>query len=114
MSLNEVESNILELASEDYYGLWEVCWKIQRLRPKDSAAEVRKICINAVRDLVQRGLIHLMRRRGPAGKETLLSENEILNVLNDVSSWEEPFKDSIQFLVGATEEGKEVYYSTFN
>lgn len=104
------QNETLELAVEDFYGLWEIIWRFRALSPHSTDPELRTHAENAVRTLLAGGLVALFRRSKVGGEESPVDQNEIEAALSDQSNWDEPKPDSVQMLVGATSLGERVYY----
>ena len=111
MNQSDRQREILELAVEDLYGLWEIIWRLRSRFPDSKASELRNIAEATVRELVTRGYVVLYRRSKAPERETLLTVDEADTILSIQTSWDDPIGDSVQILIGATEEGKHAYYS---
>jgi hypothetical protein len=101
---------ILEMATEDFCGLWEIIWRLRDLFPQCLTSELRNKAESAVRELSAKGLIELYRRVGVSGEEKLIPIDEVDRVLSDTASWEEPSKAAVQMLLATTAKGERVYY----
>jgi hypothetical protein len=111
MKLNPAEYKILELAVDDFFGLWEVIWSLRSVFPGSNQVEIRDIAERALRELLLKGWIFLARRSAISAPEVLIQDNEVNDVLLNEETWREPTRDSMQILVAATEEGERIYYS---
>lgn len=105
-----VEREILDMATEDFCGLWEIIWRLRDLSPRGLTLELRNKAESAVRELLAKGWIELYRCAGVSVEEKLIPIDELDRVLSEPASWKEPSKGSVQFLLAATPRGERVYY----
>lgn len=111
MSPSTIQFEILETAVEDFYGLWEVVWGLHNLLPDSGESGLRSVAEREIRELLAKGWVSLFRRNGAEGEERPLPPDEVESAVLDQKNWEEPKANSMQILIGATEEGERVYYS---
>lgn len=109
MAIPDVDRDILELAVEDLYGLWELVWRAKRRYPETSDSDVRAIVQDSVRRLLGEGLISLYRRAAE-DNFAAVSPRSAESILTDPRNWDEPRSDPLEFRVGATEQGKRQYH----
>ena len=110
--MDGLTSEVLTQASEDYSGLYEIVWAFRaRFMPDSSEAELVAAAATAVRSLLDRGYIRLVRfRQQPEEEVVEVPENEVAAVLESAdswrppSSWEEPYPS-----VDVTEAGKRAW-----
>ena len=110
MNLPTQQRKILEMCTEDVYGLWEILWGLQDLFPDSTRSALRNTAESALKELLAKGWICLFRRSGTAGEEVVLQPEEAGIAISDQRNWDEPTIDSEQIVVGATAEGEEAYY----
>ena len=110
MSLSRIQHQLLELAVEDYYGFWEIIWRVRNLLPNSTASQLSEIAATALRDLLSRGWVALYRQVLDTGERTPIEPSEVEAVLADPRSWAEPTSDLTPIVFGATEEGERAYY----
>jgi hypothetical protein len=96
MNLTRDERVILDLASEDYYGLFEV-------------AANRKGAEAGIRGLLSKGLIALFRKIGPNTYQPV-SVNDYEEALAD-ANWNSEIEGNYFIAFTTTEEGDRVYES---
>ena len=106
-----VQNEILKLAVEDYYGLWELFWAIRENYPNYSADEFLEIAQEATKYLLSSGSIILYSRQGADGTEVQMQELDAEEAISNPQNWREPSRNTIQILVGSTAYGEKVYYS---
>lgn len=111
MNLKPEEHKILELAVEDFYGLWEVIGVLRSFFPGSDPVEIQQIAERIVKELLLRRLVTVVLRRAGSAQEVVIRDDEIEDVLLSERVWREPTADSHQILVAATEEGERLYYS---
>jgi hypothetical protein len=103
---------ILDLAVEDFIGLWEVVAAMRDLFPGKNESELRGIAFSVVRQLLEDGLITFYRGREFGGEEVILQPEEAHHVLSKDSNWEwnaPTLPEHIRLI--ATDKGDEAYYS---
>lgn len=111
MTERKLESKILELCTEDAYGLWELLWAARDALGPIEGSEARAEVANVIANLASRGLVALHQRRGSSGTERALSPAEISPCLGDEANWKAPSSDGLQTIVAATPEGATLYFS---
>ncbi|MGN6243422.1 MAG: hypothetical protein ACTHQ3_07075 [Motilibacteraceae bacterium] len=95
----DIEREILELADEDLYGLWEVGWRIRSACGVDPLAAPGE-CADVIESLIEKRMVTLYVREGMDGvPEPLASSARSLD-LRDRSAWLVPQPGERQFLVG--------------
>jgi hypothetical protein len=104
------QQKILELAVEDVYGLWEILWGLQSEFPNGAQSELRREAESALRELLRKGWVCVLRRNSTTDEAIQLQPAEASAALADQSNWDEPGIDSAQIVVGATAEGERAYY----
>lgn len=66
---------------------------------------------NAIRELLQEGLIELNKCKEPERELTLIDDSDWDNVLSQQAAWVEPRVDAISIRFYTTEKGKGVYWA---
>jgi hypothetical protein len=110
MNTEVVNRRILELTVEDMYGLWEVVWGLRNLLPDRTDLELRDLAKSSIIGLLRKSWIALYSRIGAAGEERPVPGDQVESLLSVEDDWREPSSNSLQILVGATEEGIREYY----
>jgi hypothetical protein len=99
-----IRSTILSLVDDDYYGLWEVLWKLHDAVPDISEPKLIQQARLAILDLASINKLAVFRREGMLGKEQQIAVAQLSVVLASNSVWSEPeHKDSMQILVTTVE-----------
>ena len=111
MKAIDAQKKILELATEDSYGIWEIIWGLRDLYAASSEAELRSIAEKVIREMLAKGWIRLLLRRGAMGEEIEVRPDELDSALSNSNSWKEPAANSFQLLLGITQKGEQVYLS---
>lgn len=109
MRISSVERKILWAAIEDYAGLWELLWELATSCPEIAEPDRKPVAERVVRELLEHGCIELYERSGIGGRERRVPKARWNELLSNVANWREPSAESTEVLVGATEEGEEVY-----
>jgi hypothetical protein len=108
---SDIENEIIDLASEDDYGLWELLW--HRLG-RSSSMEVkqhRSALAEALNSLMESGRAVLVQRQGPSGEAGEVSGEHAKRLLAADWSWTEPVAGQLQILVRLTAKGDADYFS---
>jgi hypothetical protein len=104
----KIERLILEEASQDSQGLWEICWTIRTdFCLKESDAELGAAIEPIMRSLVHRGLVELYLNQWIKKEFLPVSKSQIDGLLADKINWSIPPTD-IYYSVWCrtTDEGK--------
>ena len=100
--MTELENELLDLLTEDYYGLWEV--EVQLPVGRDRVRET-------IASLLHQGLAEWFVREDDAAVAVALSElAEPLPNLEEPTAWAVPAKRERQYLLAATEAGEDAYF----
>lgn len=107
MAVNPVEAEILELAEEDFYGVWEVGWRLVTALGVDPSSDPR-LAAEAIASLKRQGRVDIYVREwiDDTPRQLALSGRSI--DLNDASAWLEPQPGQPQFLIGVGAETSQV------
>jgi len=109
MSLSQAERDILELSTEDYYGLWEVRWEIERLFPNARGDEVLERSRRAVQTLLRLGLIAVFSGEMKDNDMLPVDDVRLQEILTSAQSWDQPSPGNEQLAIAATEAGERAY-----
>lgn len=88
--MDNFEPLILELASEDYTGLWEFLWSEGARYPSLDKAELFNQMHRAVKGLVESGQLTLYRGSTFTGEQKPVPLDDITSLIDQRSSWEAP------------------------
>lgn len=94
---------------EDYAGLWELLWEVNSKFPKCPESQRKRLSLEAVQLLLDRGLIKLYQCQEPYGDLSELDLQTARSALKRESYWEAPEFRGISIRVGATEKGKAMW-----
>src|SRR5438874_2742823 len=98
--MDGIDRKILELASEDYYGLWEIIWAVRSF--PGYVGDPTLIARTRVEALLQNGRLHLYTEEN--GIMRRLEMDDALQVIICDDAWREPRDEASQvFRVGAEE-----------
>jgi hypothetical protein len=105
----QINDSILKLATEDFYPVWQVLWRLRTLLPNKTDEDLRQLAIANVEALLDDGFIALYSRHGSAQELTPLQFSaETRLALYSCNIWNP--KNDVQILVSATKEGSDFYY----
>jgi hypothetical protein len=85
-----LDAMILDLAAEDYTGLWELVWGAEAKNPAVETTTLRELLLTSVNKLIADGKVRLYRGTHFAGEETVVSTAETTELLARENSWEPP------------------------
>jgi hypothetical protein len=111
MKASEIQRRILSLATEDFYGLWEIPSLVKDVFPQLNEQDVRELAETVLRELMDRHLIRLYRGMRFAGEERALAREESESALADANNWiidASAEKENVR--IAATEMGEREYY----
>lgn len=109
MKRTESRRTILELASEDYIGLWEVRWAIQQAQSDAPESSLFTDARALIREMIEDGALMLYSGTHFAGEESVVPQEEVSSLLEVELYWNEPISDHPQLRVVATERGEGEY-----
>lgn len=104
---------ILTMAIEDIYGLWEVLWACNTIFPNWSEYQKADIARKVIKDLTERGLIRLYRRHGVQKYNEPIPTREYNSILSEPTSWSLPYVDGEHIGFTATEQGRQQYRQAY-
>lgn len=97
--MNPVEREILELAEEDFYGVWEVGWRLVTALGVDPSSDPRSAA-DAVASLRREGHVEIYVREWTDDEPRPLAASGRSIDLREASAWLEPQPGQPQFLIG--------------
>ena len=103
--LAEIEKEILSLACEDYFGLYEIIWEVSKSNPEIGESEKILVAATAVQSLLNQGLIQLYdsqwstQQHKPVSKSILYTNPKL---------WQ-PSEHYVSLV--ATDAGEKVYFN---
>jgi hypothetical protein len=104
---------ILDLATEDFVGLWEVVWRARSVAESTGAsiaeAELRTEAIRLIDD----GSIHLYHGVHFAGDECEVDRAHATDVIKNPSNWVPPGTAMEHYRITASEHGESQYRQLF-
>jgi len=102
---------ILDLAVDDYTGLWEVVAAMRKIYPERNDLDLKDTAVIAIKQLLKEGFIGVYRGNNFSGEETKLKAAEAFAALSDERNWAwgaPKLHDHIR--LAATGEGERAYY----
>lgn len=109
MSRKRALREILSLATEDYYGLWEVRRRLHAIFPGLEDSAIRQLAANTVGELLERGWVGLFTGTLRTNDVRRLAREELASILGESTSWDEPRNDEENLMIAATPEGEAAY-----
>jgi len=80
---------VLDLGSEDFYGLWEILWRLKTVCPNRGEADLLEEARSAIAELVQEGAVALYWRATDTSGPVRVEEDPE-SVLGEFKNWYEP------------------------
>ena len=65
--MNTLETDILELTSEDDYGSWELWWRVTQLHKGEDSGSLTGSFVATIENMISRGILKAKRRK-PSGQ----------------------------------------------
>lgn len=86
----DFKSLILDLASDDYTGLWELVWRANTIEPPQDQQDVIEDFRTALIDLIRDGKVAMYRGTAFNGDERRVSSEEVARELRTETNWQPP------------------------
>ncbi|CAI9409233.1 hypothetical protein [Aestuariimicrobium sp. T2.26MG-19.2B] len=103
MSVSDIQREILGLVDEDYYGVWEIGWRLFTVLGVDPSVDPAEAA-EAVALLRHRGVVAIYVREWIDDPPRPLGSSGRAVDLNDPAAWREPEPGLPQFLIGAADD----------
>jgi hypothetical protein len=101
---------VIDMAVEDWTGLWEVIWHLNTDYPELAPEQKEQTADHAIRDLLARGLIRLVNFEEIGNEEQAIPGEDTDHVLQQHRNWLPPaipFSKHVRFV--ATEAGIKIW-----
>lgn len=98
------------MAVEDYYGLWEVVWRVRALEPEFGDDDVLALARADVLELMERGYVELYGQEELGAQIVPLAPEESERHLQEPNDWQTPQEGRKLLYVGASEKGERRYH----
>jgi hypothetical protein len=106
--MSHAHLGILDLAVEDWYGLWEIAGHFPDGEPASARPPSHDELVRALRELMSCVLVKLAVRTGPEGRADI-NRSSTGPDLDQPEHWRVPEESEPQYLVGATPAGESAY-----
>jgi hypothetical protein len=84
----KLEQEVLELACEDYYGLYEIIWMLNNSQPEISKTEKIRIADGVIRLLLDKGFIDLFSSEWKTQSHKVILQANYQKFLADDAAWQ--------------------------
>ena len=108
MNLAALRRAILDLAVDDYTGLWEVLWLLQGI-VRDTSEQTTTLGRRLVSEMMKDGSLQLYLGRSFTGDEHQVLGDDRNRLLESDTYWNEPLAEYPHLRVVATEQGEREY-----
>lgn len=110
MNDTEIEHVVLDVTTEDDYGLWEITAAARTKFPDADPAEVFTAVQRVLAEMLDRGLLYIYRLESLGGAELAITGDQIGTVISEPNNWNNdgPYEGSLW--IGATKKGERTYY----
>lgn len=98
----DFEDMILDLAEDDYTGLWELIWRARTTMADDRAGDLLERLRSELETLIQERKVSLFRGTKFTGEEQPISAADVPVLLATPGAWEPPAIDEPHLRVLAT------------
>jgi len=102
---------ILSLATEDYYGLWEVRGLLRKISPGIEDSTIRQLAADTVGELFERGWVGLFTGNLGTNDVRPVTREDVARILREAVSWDPPTDAAENLAIASTPEGDAVYFS---
>ena len=102
-----IERTILDICSEDEYGLWEILWRIRTVYPQLELETARALAANAVIELNANGYVTIEERTPE--RSIAVTGGAVRNLVAAPGPWAEPTAGAVTYWAFATEQGRQRY-----
>lgn len=102
--------SILEMGSDDDYGLYEIVWSLRTSWPDASDGAIRVAAIEALTALLKERKVAIHSGISERPNADSLPLAEALTVVSDNESWRDPTRDGPVFWFGNLPAGEEEYF----
>jgi hypothetical protein len=97
MVSDAIKEVLLDLANEDWYGLYEIVWRLNALYPGEDESRKQEMAVHALSELICNGSVVIARL---AESAMVLSQAEGLRVIQQPENWRPPSPADIAYGVG--------------
>ena len=97
--MQSLDAMILDLAADDYTGLWELVWGARAKSPELETATHHKLLLAALENLIADGKVKLYRGTRFTGEENPVSAADTGELLLRTDSWEPPESNAVHLRV---------------
>lgn len=106
-----VRHAILELAAEDWYGLWELESAARRVTDETNRDRVRELIREQIVEMMQLGLLDVAVWSESPPRQ--IESDEVAGLALDSEFWSSPMDSSSnqQMRIAATEQGRQAYFA---
>jgi hypothetical protein len=108
VGLSNAERAVLDLATEDAFGLWDLLWYLRAALGLEEAA-AREVAAEAVSALRERGLVALHASDAAGAPGPVLPEGDAAGDVSRPRAWRRPGPGEREVLIVATAEGARVF-----
>ena len=99
---------VLDLAVDDYVGLWELIWRVREIAPPGQFSAVAAIGAT-VSLLLESGMVQMWVGRSFSGEERLVPLDESRRHLATEEAWRPAQVGESYYRIAATPQGKDEY-----
>jgi hypothetical protein len=103
------EAMILDLAVDDFVGLWELLWRANTVAPAIEETVRRTEVQKALAALLEREAVSLFEGSRFAGEECQIPRERALRLINEPVTWDAVGPGEHHIRAGATVSGEEEY-----
>jgi hypothetical protein len=107
-----VKQAILEMGSEDGYGLYEIIWDLRVRFPAATDKERLRAAKRVIKALLAEKLVYLYWFDQLTGSESDIPHEEAQGIVEDDRNWDAPaVADALNVWFTSTESGEHAYFS---
>lgn len=107
--MKETIYKILWATIEDFVGLWEVCWELNSIYPKNKKKDNQFIAIKIIQYFLEQELVSLYLSIWGNDELNEVSLEEATQLLKDEKYWDAPAINEVCIKIGNTKKGEKYY-----
>ena len=115
MNLTNLQFEIIELSTEDNYGLWELLESYSKKSPELEEKEIINKCALDIKHLYKNKLVELYEGKNLSECNVVEEKIAVEDILNSSDNFKQPTnRTSTVYSIAATELGEKLYNETYS
>lgn len=97
-----VRNVVLDLISDDYYGLWEVLWRLHTVYPESSESELKTRAIRELLAMLEEDRVSVYQQPTQEASLRLLEPERARAAIQEAANWQAPYSLTDSVVVVST------------